>query len=131
MIKNMYEKFPWCNTDSGLLVLRIGVGAIFIMTGWMKFSDLDATVKFFGSLGFSAFWAYLVTATELLSGITVLLGIGVYTRVAAKLLAIVMIVATWTIVHQDPTMAIGPVSLFFSTSALALSGPGKYSIMRE
>ncbi len=126
----MLQKFPWVNTNTGLLVLRIGVGAIFIMTGWMKVSDLNATVGFFASLGFASFWAYLVTAVELLGGITVLLGLGIYTRVAAKLLAIVMIVAAYLLRH-DITMVMTPVLMFFATFALMCTGPGKYSVMRE
>lgn len=140
MIDTMMKKCSWCNTDSGLLVLRIGVGAIFIMTGWMKVSDLSATVGFFATLGFSAFWAYLVTAVELLGGIAVLLGI--YSRVATILLSIVMIVATYELfpnlqVAQLPLLqyvlkgiqlAMTPISMLASTIALTLAGSGKYSI---
>ena len=125
MLNSMIKKSSWCNTDSALLVLRIGVGAIFIMTGWMKFSDLPGTVGFFATMGFSAFWAYLVTAVELLGGISVLLGF--YTRIAAKLLAIVMLVAIYEL-RTQPQMVITPVSIFFSALALMLAGGGKYSV---
>lgn len=121
------KKCSWCNTDSALLVLRIGVGVIFLITGYMKASDMSATVGFFNQLGFSAFWAYLVTAVELVGGATVLLGI--YTRIGAKFLAIVMIVAIYVLRH-DITMALAPISLLFSTLALILAGGGKYSIKK-
>ena len=102
MMKNM--KYPsWCTTNSGLLVLRIGVGLIFLLAGWMKASDMTATVGQFGMMGFVPFWAYLVTAVELLAGISVLLGL--CTRVAAGLLAIVMIVAI-CVVYKDPLIRI-------------------------
>ena len=130
MIEKIYSKFPWINVDTGLLILRLGVGAIFITTGWMKFSDLNGTVKFFASLGFASFWAYLVTAVELLGSVTVILGIGIYTRVAAKLLAIIMLVAVY-ILRADFTMAMTPILMFFATLALVFTGSGKYSVMRE
>ena len=129
-MERMLAKFPWVNTDTGILALRIGVGALFIMTGWIKITDLHATVGFFGSLGFAAFWAYLVTLVELLGGITVLLGLGIYTRNAAKLLAIVMLVVVY-LTHFNIAAAMAPFVLFFALFALMCTGPGKYSVIRE
>jgi putative oxidoreductase len=129
-IERMYKRFPWVNTNTGLLALRIGVGAIFIMTGWMKASNMPATVAYFASLGFSAFWAYLVTVVELLGGITVLLGIGVYTRVSAKLLSIVMLVAMY-LLRTNLQLEMTPFLMFFVTASLMFTGPGKYSVWRE
>lgn len=128
--ERMLAKFPWVNKDTGLLVLRIGVGAIFLFTGWMKVSDLGSTVEFFADSGFAPFWAYLVTFVELLGGAAVLLGLGVYTRVAAKLLAIIMIVAIYTL-RATPLMAMTPFLIFFVTFALMCTGAGKYSVMKE
>ena len=129
-IEKMYKKFSWVNVNTGLLFLRLGVGGIFIMTGWIKVSDMQGTVGFFASLGFAAFWAYLVTAIELLGGITVLLGLGVYTRVFAKLLSIIMIVAIY-LVHGNPSVAMAPIAILAMTLALMCTGPGKYSLLRE
>jgi len=129
-LERMYRKFPWVNTDTGLLVLRIGVGAIFIMTGWIKLSDMHGTIGFFASLGFASFWAYLVTAVEFLGGITVLLGLGIYTRLAAKWLSIVMLVAIY-LLRANLAMEMTPVLMFFATFALICTGPGKYSLMHE
>ena len=129
MFHSMCKKGSWCcGTDAALLVLRIGVGAIFIFTGWMKVSDLTATVGQFGSMGFAPFWAYLVSFVELGGGIAVLLGI--YTRVAAKLLAIIMIVAIY-VLRGNIMMAMTPFSLFFSSLALTLAGGGKYTLISK
>ncbi len=128
MINTFVKKCPWCSTDSGLLVLRIGVGVIFILTGWMKVSNLSATVGFFATMGFAPFWAYLVSFVELLGGIAVLLGL--YTRLAAALLTVVMIVAIY-VVRNDMTMVMMPVSVFFSTLTLVLAGGGAYSLMSK
>jgi putative oxidoreductase len=102
----MLKNYSW-STDVGLLILRLGVGAIFITTGYMKmfngtpsgahFILTTGTVGFFASLGFSAFWAYLVTAVEFLGGVSVLFGI--YNRVSAALLAVVMAAAD-SLVHK-------------------------------
>src|SRR3989338_3885677 len=127
MIHSLCKKCSWCNTDSALLVLRIGVGALFIYAGWGKVSDLPGTVAFFGTIGFVPFWAYLVAFVELLGGIAVLLGGG--TRVAAALLSIIMLVAiykTW----GNPQM-MTPLSVLISTLALKLGGGGKYSLMKK
>ncbi len=123
----MMKKCSWCNKHLGLLILRIGVGAIFIMTGWMKAADMTHTIAFFTQIGFNAFWAYVATAVELLGGIAVLLGI--YTQFAAPLLAIVMLVATY-LLRKDLGAVITPVSLLCSTLALTFIGSGKYSLMR-
>ena len=128
MFNTMLKKCSWCNVNAGLLALRIGVGAIFIFSGWMKVSDLTVTVGQFGSMGFAPFWAYLVSFVELLGGIAVLLGI--YTRLATALLTIVMIVAIY-VVSGNIQMAMTPFSVFFSTLALTLAGGGKYSLMRK
>jgi len=128
MTNALCKKCSWCNADSALLVLRVGVGAIFIYAGWGKVSDLAGTVVFFGTLGFAPFWAYLVSFVELLGGIVVLLG--VYTRIAAALLSVVMIVAvykTW----GNPQMMMTPFSILFSTLALKLGGAGRYALLKE
>ena len=126
----MYKMFPWVNNDTGLLALRFGVGVVFIFTGWAKISDMHSTIMFFASLGFASFWAYLVTIVEFLGGITVLLGLGIYTRVSAKLLSIVMLVVLY-LLHTHPTMEMTPFIIFFAAFALICTGPGKYSVIRE
>lgn len=127
MMNSLCKKFPWQNKSAGLLVLRIGVGAIFIFSGYMKVSDLAGTVAFFGTIGFAPFWAYLVSFVELFGGIMVLLG--VHTRIAAKLLTIIMIVAIYEL-RGNLQMVMTPVSVFFSTLCLTLAGGGAYSLMR-
>ncbi|MDR3519554.1 MAG: DoxX family protein [Candidatus Pacebacteria bacterium] len=129
-IERMYKMFPWVNVNTGLLFLRIGVGAIFIITGYMKVSDMPQTVGYFATLGFSAFWAYLVGVVELLGGITVLLGIGIYTRVSAKLLSIVMLVAMY-LLRSNFEMEMTPLLMFFVTFAIICTGPGKYAVLKE
>ena len=124
----MIKKCSRLNTNTGLLVLRIGVGAIFIFSGWMKVSNLSETVGMFAGMGIGAFWAYVASVVELVGGIAVLLG--AYTRLFGGLLAIVMIVAIY-IVHSDPAMVMTPISVLFSCLALMCASGGKYSVMNK
>ena len=117
----------WFNTDFGLLVLRIGVGIIFIFAGWMKVSDLHATVGMFASMGFGAFWAYVASFAELLGGIAVILGF--YTRIAAGFLAITMAVAI-SVTFKNPEMMMTPMALLFSNLSLILSGGGAKALKK-
>ena len=128
MVNTIFKKCSWFNTDTGLLILRIGVGLIFILAGWEKVSNLSGTVSAFGAMGFAPFWAYLVAFVEFIGGIAVILGI--YTRIAAALLAAVMVVAIYT-VHKNPSMVMLPVSLLFNSIALFFAGNGKYSLMSK
>ncbi len=120
----MMKKYSWCNIDMGLLAIRIGVALVFIIAGWMKVSNLEGTVGAFGQMGFAPFWAYVVSFTELIGGVAILLG--VYTRFFAFLLAIVMLVATVKI-HKDKTLILH----IFSLIGLMLSGGGKFSVIRK
>jgi putative oxidoreductase len=91
----------------------------------MKASNMAGTIAFFASIGFSAFWAYLVTAVELVGGLAVLLG--VYIRDAAILLAIIMIVAIYVTPKELNTL-MTPIVMLFTTVSLVLSGGGRYSL---
>lgn len=125
MIYTLAKKYPFFNTDSALLSVRIGVGIIFIIAGALKVADIDSTLESFDIMGFVPFWALLVTAIEFLGGIAILLG--VYTRYVAIFLAIIMAVAI-TVTYKDIGLVMTPISLFFSNLALVLAGGGRYSL---
>ena len=38
-------------SDLALLLLRVGVGVIFILAGWGKLTGIDGTIEFFGNIG--------------------------------------------------------------------------------
>ena len=124
----MTKKSSVYSTDSGLLALRIGIGAIFIFSGWMKIANLSMTVGMFASMGFGTFWAYLVSVLELVGGIALV--IGAYTRVFSALLGIIMLVAIYT-VRSDMSLAMTPIAVFFAALCLTLSGGGKYAIAKK
>lgn len=113
-------------------ILRVITGIIFIYAGWAKLGMGNAAVAgFFSSVGIPApaFFAFLVTWIELLGGIALV--VGLWTRVAAKLLAIIMIVATiiaWS--GKGFGDAQLPLIMFASCFTLFCLGSGKYSVDR-
>ncbi|MFO1519804.1 MAG: DoxX family protein [bacterium] len=85
----------------GLLLLRLALGAIFIVHGgqkvfgWLHGPGLDGWVAMMGKSGVPAFMAYLAAFTEFGGGIAVVLGL--LTRLAGLGLASVMAVAIWQV----------------------------------
>jgi len=77
------------------LPLRIIIGMIFIGAGYSKLKDLKAAVGMMMKAGVApaGFWAFVVGFTEFFGGIAVL--IGLFSRVAVSLLAIIMLVAMY------------------------------------
>lgn len=128
MFQKISKRCSWMNSDAGILVLRIGVGALFVMAGWMKVSNLTETVAMFGTMGISSFFAYLTSFGELIGGIFVLLGI--FTRLGALILAVAMAVAI-SLTYKDMAMVMTPFVLFVANLSLLFSGGGRFSIMKN
>ena len=83
-------------SDLAPLLLRIGVGLIFIVAGWGKLTAIDGTAQFFGTIGIpmAGLMAWLVAIIEFFGGIMVLAGFRI--QLPALLLAIIMVVAIIT-----------------------------------
>jgi putative oxidoreductase len=80
----------------GLLVLRLGVAAIFLFTGYDKlFGAPGKWLAWFPKQGFPSYFAYIAGSLELFGG--VLLVLGLLTRVIGLLLAIQMAIAVWKV----------------------------------
>ncbi len=125
----MLNKFK--NPDLGILLIRIGLAAVFILHGLSKFSNIEGTEKFFGSLGLPIIFVYLVALVETLGGLALLLGI--FTEVASILIAGIMIFAILLVKLQKGFVG-GyefELMLFLSALAITLIGPGKYKIKKS
>jgi len=126
--------------DWGLLILRLGLGIIFLAHGAQKVfglfggQGLAAAVEMFSTnLGIPAPLGYLAAFTEFFGGLAVLLG--VLSRVAGLGLAIVMVVAAVKVHLPNGFFLSGPgqsgpgieynVALFAMAVALMLTGPGR------
>lgn len=118
----------------GLLFLRLAVGVVFLMHGGQKIFvyGYRGVAEGFGHLGIPVPWAaaIVVMLVEFLGGLALILG--VFTRWAAALIAIVMLVAM-LLVHLKngfflPRGFEFTLTLFTASLALALSGPGALAL---
>ena len=119
------------NPAAGLLLIRLGLAAVFIVHGWAKVQNIEGTAGFFSSLGLGMFWVYVVAYVEFLGGLAMLAGL--YSRLAGLLLAIDMLFAIWLVKWGKGLSGGYEFELLLLLTALAifLSGPGKYSIWKK
>ena len=115
----------------GLLLLRWGIGAIFIFTGYPKlFGDATRAIQAFASIGMPAYMVYIAGAVEFFGGW--LLVAGLFTRVAGILLAGQMAVAIWKVHMGKGVLAMQeyqfPLALAVAAFALATCGAGAISL---
>jgi len=117
------------NADLALLFIRIGIGVVFIVAGWGKLTGIEGVQGFFGDVGIpmAGLMAWIVAIVEFFGGIMVLTGL--YPRIPALLLVIIMIVAILTVKLErgfgDMRL---DLLLLLMNAAIFLTGSGKYSI---
>ena len=124
--------------DTGLLVLRIGLGVMMIMHGLPKLQggpELWGGVgKAMGNIGINfmpAFWGFMAAATETIGGLFLLLGL--FFRPSALLLAFTMVGAGLMHLSQGDggSGASHAIELFFVFLGLVFVGPGKRSVDKK
>jgi len=118
--------------------LRIALGVIFLahggqkLFGWLGGKGLTATAGFFaGKLGMTPgmLWAALAGIGEFGGGLLLLFGL--FTRLGALFISIVMLVAIFKVHWGTFFMPAGvefAFSLFSSAVALLIAGGGKFSL---
>ena len=123
--------------DFGLLLLRLGLAAVFLYNarhlmfdGPEKWKHLGAAMKYLGVTAWPAFWGLLAAFSEFFGAI--LIAFGFLFRPACLLLAITMTVAAIMHLKTEPhdafqkaSWAIDMAVVFWS---LILIGPGKFSV---
>lgn len=118
------------NPDASALLLRLGLGAVFINSGWMKVTNMSMVVGGFDSMGIPAFLAYFVSYAELIGGL--LLIIGIFVRYAGIVLAVIMLVACKILFAKGFSLANGGYEYTFmltlASAAIVTLGAGKYSL---
>jgi uncharacterized membrane protein YphA (DoxX/SURF4 family) len=119
------------NTSLGLLLIRLGLAAVFIVSGAMKFMNIPGITKFFARLGVPSVLVYVVALVELLGGIAMLLGFG--TKVMGWLLAIDMFFAIYLVRFAAGFAGTGygfEMMLLLASLGISFAGPGGYSISK-
>ena len=127
--------------DFGILIARLVLGLLMAahgaqkLLGWFGGHGIAGTAGFFEALGFrpGKLFAVLASATELASGVLVALGFLGPLGPAAMLA--VMVVAAGSVHWKNGVFAVSngiEVPLLYATgaAALALTGPGAYSLDR-
>ena len=125
--------------DAGLLLARLVFGTLMAahgsqkLFGWFGGYGLAGTAGFFETLGFrpGRFFALAASVTELAGGL--MLALGLLEPVAAALIVSVMIVAAGSVHLQNGLFATTngievPLLYGVTAAALALTGPGAYSL---
>jgi putative oxidoreductase len=125
-------------SDLGLLIGRIGIGAIFIFFGWHKlFAGQAAWTKIgqaIGALGihfYPVFWGFMAALSEFGGGILLILGL--FFRPVAILLVFTMLVAFVSSFKAEPhnfNYYSRPLEMLCIEIVFLFVGPGKYSIDR-
>ena len=122
------------NSDYAALILRIGLGTMFIAHGLLKVFvfTLPGTVGFFEQVGFPGWTAYLVTVAEIGGGLLLLAGVAV----RAVSLALISVLAGALFVHFGSGWVFSnpnggweyPAFLILASIVQALLGPGRFAI---
>ena len=123
--------FAW----AGPLVMRLVVGYVFMLTGWGKLNNLPQMIQNFTEWGipFPRILTPFVSGVEFVGGILLILGL--FTRIPAAMLAVVMLVAIkaakWENVDSLETLlGFEEMTYFAAFLWLAIAGPGAISLDR-
>lgn len=113
----------------GLLLFRVGASAMMITHGWGKFERvINGDFRFGDPLGIGVEASLILAAfAEFVCSVLVILGLT--TRLAAIPLIVTMLVA-WQVAHADDPFSSKEKAVFYLLSFLTIliTGPGKYSL---
>lgn len=121
--------------NTGLLLLRIGVGVLFITHGYPKlvggpeyWEGVGKAMRHIGIYFLPAFWGLLAALVETLGGVFFI--IGFFFRPTALLLAFTMLIASLQHLRSGDSLmtASHAIEIGFVFLGLAFIGPGKYSV---
>ncbi len=121
--------------DIGLLVARVGLGAMLMVHGWPKITGgpdkwrgLGGAMKHLGIDFLPTMWGFLAAFAEFGGGL--LLALGVFARPAAAMLVFTMVVAARLHFAKGDGLsgASHAIELGIAMLALLIAGPGKYAL---
>jgi len=114
--------------STGLLLLRVAIGAFMLVHGWQKVMGYSAMAdKFPDPLGMGSQLS-LISAIAAEVGCSVLLIVGLGTRLATLPLAFTMIIALF-VIHGDHTWDKRELAAMYLSiyAVIFLTGPGRFS----
>lgn len=121
--------------DFGLLLMRVGIGALFMLYGYPKllggpamWTGIGGSMKHIGVDFYPVFWGFMAAITETFGGFLLVLGLAF--RPVSVLLAFTMLIAALHHLKagdgiQGASHAIEAGIVFLG---LIFVGPGKYSV---
>lgn len=124
--------------DIGLLVVRLGVGAVFVVFGWGKcqggaevWGKLGGAMGAFGITFWPVFWGFMAMFSELVGGAMLMLGLLV--RPFAALMCFTMVTATAMLVGQGEGLMkyAHALDMAFVFAGLALAGGGRFALGQQ
>ncbi len=110
------------------LVARLIIGGIFIYAGWVKVTDMPATIQWFATMGISPLWTYVAAYAELIGGIFIVAGF--YSQVAAGILGVVMLVAIYKSRAMGLEGFMPPLAVLAALVMILGNGAGSCSLGR-
>lgn len=118
--------------DTGFVLARILLTILFIVAGWGKLTNYEATMQGLTSMGIPSVFVPLTVLLEFGGGLAILFGF--FTRTTALITAI-FAVLTAIIAHSNfaadgTTMFMKNISIAGGFLLLAVTGPGALSIDR-
>lgn len=125
VLVNQTSRFFY-NRSLGLLLIRVAVGLIFLLHGFMKVESLSMVTALMAHFGFFPWVGYFIAWLELLGGLALILGVA--TRFFGFLLGIEMLVAVFLIGFARGLGIEFLLSLV--CFGIALAGSGRYSIYK-
>lgn len=124
--------------NTGLLIIRVGLGIMFIFHGYPKllggpdqWTAVGSAMKYTGIDFFPVGWGLLAAVTETFGGFLVILGLAF--RPATLLLAITMLVATTMHLKSGDGLNVASHAIEAAIVFIGLTfiGPGRYSVDKK
>lgn len=118
-----------CATNTGLLLLRVSISCLMLVHGWQKISAYsDLADKFPDPLGMGNQLS-LIAVIGAEFGCSLLLIVGLATRIAVLPLIFAMIIAHFVVHGSDPWKVKELAAVYLAVySSILLTGPGAFSI---
>ncbi|MFD0795573.1 DoxX family protein [Mucilaginibacter litoreus] len=124
--------------NTGLLIIRVGLGAMMIYHGYPKimggpglWANVGSATHYIGINFLPAVWGFLAALTESLGGFLILIGLAF--RPVALLMVINLIVAAASHLGEGDGLmgAAHAIELAIVFAGLIFVGPGKYSVDKK